>query len=157
MLEFDCGDGTNGIGKLALGSYGTIEPIRFSPTGAADGIGLILGATGSVMIQGDVNYGKLEFYAPTASVGAVTIGGSLTGAVADAVNGMLHAGELEFYGPAGMVKIGGSVIGGDRANTGTVTFHYSFNSLTIGSDVVGGNGTDAGEIVQLSRDRRPAV
>ena len=150
----DCGNGTKGIGKLLINSYGTAAPDYFK-NGIADNLGIVDGSVGSVHIAGDIAYGGLEIenlalMIPTLTVGSIYVGGNLDGAV---TNATMHAGELLVdAAKIGSIHIKGSVIGGSISSNGAdngsgvlgLAVEGFSKSVTIGGNIIGGSGTFSG-------------
>ena len=151
VLEFDAGDGTHAIGTFSVASYGTLRSTAFTTPGG-DGAGTFNGAVTSFKITGDLDYGEVVLGGAAISnvgpaVGSVTVGGSLHGDVSQPGN----AGFLVVDGQAGVVKIGGSIIGGANGGMGdirgSIFLEQGATSLTIGGDVIGGSTASTGFVV----------
>jgi len=139
ILEFDAGDGTHAVGTLTVASYGTISPDVFP----GNGQGLTSGTVGTINIRGDLVYGSLQLGNNSASIGTVTVGGSLNGKPGDGSAG----GGLFLLGPVNSVTIGHSLIGGTQLDSGTLLIESSLKTaLHIGGNIIGGSNQLSGKV-----------
>lgn len=149
VLEIDCGDATNAMGTLTLGSFGTVAPDAYTAPGG-DNTSTLDGNVGAVKIAGDFDYGAfLLGHDATTKVGSVFIGGNLNGDVATTTS---LAANIAIESPVGSIIVAGNLIGG-RSTTlvqGGI-FGEEYQSITIGGDIIG-NGV-GGALRMLSSDR----
>lgn len=95
-----------------------------------------------------------QLYIPpngSGAMGAVKIGGSVTGASGGSLtnNGGVPeaaSGWIKSDGPMGKVSIGGDVLGGRGQYSGSVQSHTSIASVTVKGSIVGGLGFDSGSV-----------
>jgi hypothetical protein len=108
-------------------------------------------ATGSPVWQLDCSVGSLtvktnvtttEIRVTGASLGKLTIGGSLIGTDGVAASGYIHVDN----GTLGKVTIGGSIVGAVETNSGRLAAK-SITSVTVGGSLIGGGGSHSGEII----------
>lgn len=101
----------------------------------------INGALGALRVQGDVKDAIVRvFGAPSATIGSITIGGSLIGGSGNV------SGSIRSQGDMGPVRIGGDVVGGSRIFAGFIETLGNLASVTIGGSLIGGSSFDSGEI-----------
>jgi hypothetical protein len=135
----DAGSGTAGtpavksLSVRSMGFYGLD-----TQGGAGDLESDLHGALGSLKVTRDIATAYVRVFGGTfATLGSVTIGGSLIGGAAD------HSGELEVDGDIGAVKIGRDIQGGTGMLSGIVRAGGKLASATLGGSLLGGTAYGA--------------
>ena len=95
------------------------------------------GALGALNVAGDV---KEAIIFAASTIGPVTIGGSLSGGVAN------QSGSITARDGLGVVTIGGSIRGGGGVTSGAVACTQDIARVTVGGSLVGGAGASSGTI-----------
>ena len=135
ILAGDATTTTAGLGALkvhSLGRFGTF-------TGATNLTSTIQGAVASLTTKTDVREASFRVQGgASATLAAVTIGGSLIGGAAS------QSGRISSAGNLGPVKITGDVVGGGGSLSGTVQSLGNLASIAIGGSLIGGSGNNSG-------------
>ena len=144
VLDFDCGDGTTGIGSLVIGSLGVINLDKFNMSGAS-AVSDIMGKTGSALLRGDIDGTALRFTNP-GPMKSLTVTGSLRGDHVPAVG--LSSGILAASGTGSIqnLTIGGGIIGGEASGEGQLSVQLPVTNLTIKGSIIGGTAESAGAV-----------
>jgi hypothetical protein len=121
----------------SLGRYGLD-----TQAGGGSPESLIAGRLGKLAVDGDVAGAFVLVTGGTfATIGSVSIGGSLVGGANANLGSITGAGDI------GPVRIGHDIVGGAGDNTGEVFSGGNLAGVTVGGSLVGGGGQDSGEIV----------
>ena len=97
-------------------------------------------SVGSITVKGDVRGTDIRILG--ASLGTLTIGGSLLGGDGFGSSGYIHIGA----GTMGKVRIGGSILGSAEDNSAVIQAK-SIQSVTVGGSLAGGAGLGSGQIL----------
>ncbi len=168
--DIDAGSNTGGTPAIkslsvrSMGVYGLA-----TQGGAGDLESDIHGALGSLNVAGDVKEAFINVTGASATIGPVSIGGSLIGG-ANTSSGQIYSdggigavkighdvqggtgvrsGFIDAGGGGaaiGPVTIGGSLIGGSSDFCGSIFSGLGIGAVKIGQDVQGGSGQDSGKI-----------
>jgi len=144
IAEFDCGNGTIGIGTLTTGTLGSSLVSQFSNTGG-EGVSAISGTVSTVDIRGDVA-GTTLFLPAAGKMKSLKISGSLRGTDVS-VSGQSSGHVAIVASEVKAISIGGSIIGGDSQNDGHLVVVGAVGTLTIKGGIRGGSGLDTGTVV----------
>jgi hypothetical protein len=145
LLKIVAGDidfTTPGVKALTVGGLGKLHIA--SP--GEEYHSIIAGKLGKLTVRHDVTSAELEVIGGAdGDIGAVKIGGSLRGDMAE------DSGSIYAQGDIGAVKIGGDIVGGDgdfsgRIATGAALVSGSIKSIVLGGSLVGGAGRQSGGI-----------
>ena len=140
--QIDAGSGSAtvpAIKSLSVRSLGRLGLDTQAAGGSLDSD--IKGALGSLKVAGDVVGAYLiVFGATTATLGPVTIGGSLIGG-----SGSI-SGEIGSTLEMGAVKIGHDVLGGSGFISGLINTSDKLAGVSIGGSLIGGSNGFTGEI-----------
>jgi hypothetical protein len=140
--QIDAGSNTHGspairslnvrsMGRLGLDTQGGVGNLESD----------IFGALGSLKVTGDVKDAFINVFGHiTATIGSVTIGGSLIGGSGS------NSGEIFSFGNMGPVKIRHDVQGGSGLDSGFISSGGTLASMAIGGSLIGGSGDESGEI-----------
>ncbi len=135
LAEIDAGSGTDGTPAIASLS---VRSMGLSGNGNDCDI---QGALGSLKVTRDLKDAYIRVFGGTfATIGPVTIGGSLVGGVSD------DSGKIRADGAIGAVRIGGDVQGGAGLFSGSITAIGHIPSITVGGSLIGGSNVSAGSI-----------
>lgn len=140
--QIDAGDGSTpaqAIRSLSVSSMG-----RFGLQSQGVGGSLvsdIAGAVGSLNVTGDLRGVFLDISGgPTASLGALTIGGSIIGGTDP------NTGCLAVDGTIGLAMIKGDLRGGSGSDSGSLIADVRIKTARISGSIVGGSGFNSGRI-----------
>ena len=117
---FEAGAGANSVGLASLNVH-TLGAEGVTTQAAGSGATItstIYGAVGSITVQRDMVNAQIDVLA-----------------VSGVNNGTINA-----------INIGGSIIGGSVANSGSITSGGNVGSIKIGGNLQGGSGTDSGSL-----------
>lgn len=139
-----CGDGkvATGPGLQAL-NVGSLGIYGGATLGTVDGIeSVVAGAIGSVHVRGDISgagiYAIDMTHPAAATIGSITVGGSLIGVGSD--------GFIYSSGDIGSIRIDGDLVGGPITSSGGISCAGKLSSLVIKGSVLGGRGLVSGDI-----------
>jgi hypothetical protein len=140
--NIDCGTNTAGVPALkealsvrSMGVYGTVTQ------GGGDLVSSIVGPLGKLTVTGDIREAYVNVQGgATASIGAVTVGGSIIGGT-DNSSGAIYA-----PGNVGPIKVKGDIVGGDGSFSGSLGAGASVGSVTVRGSLLGGGGPNSGSI-----------
>ena len=120
VLEFDCGDQTNAIGTLTLGSFGTVRAHGTAP--GSDNTSALDGRVGAIKIAGDFGYGSTALGGPQSHHHEVQQRFHWRRSQRQRRRHN-HCRLARGIGSIGSIKIGGNVIGGSTAVTREELFY----------------------------------
>lgn len=134
----DAGDGNLADGGLASLNVFSLGGEGLN-TGAPDLVSDIFGKVTSIRVGGDIMGAQISITGTNASLGSLTVGGSIIGgATAD-------SGLVSVAGTIATVKIGGDLVGGSGSSSGSIV-GGKLGTVTIGGTIYGSAGNDSGQI-----------
>jgi hypothetical protein len=140
----DAGSNTAGVPAVkslsvrSMGVYGLA-----TQGGAGDLVSDIRGALGALKVAGDVKGAFVNVLGSAgATLGPVTIGGSLIGGSSD------FSGAIQSLGDMGAVRVGRDVRGGSGGGSGLINSRGKVAGVAVGGSLIGGDSNGpSGEIV----------
>jgi hypothetical protein len=124
--------GIKSLSVLSLGGEGLA-------TGATDLVSNIVGSVGSIRVVGDIARAQISITGANATLGSLTVGGSIFGSTEN------DSGAVSVEGAIAIVKIGGDLLGGSGAGSGSIVAG-KLGTVSIGGSIYGNAGANSGQI-----------